>query len=420
MEDPTFGPFSLDLAAGRLMRDHAEVRLRPQAFHALRVLVAYRGQYMSHERLMAEAWRGIVVSRHTVDVTIAEARRALGEYAAWVRRRSDAGYCLEEPASSDLVRRGWHFCRLRTREGFDRALECFEDAAALCPADFRAFEGQAACHLLLGTYDMLPGSATRGRFLDAWRRAEALVGVTPELRCMRAQAWHTQERRFEEAAAEFRLAMAERPAMPLAYVGMAHLAASMRRLDDALENVQKAAALDPLLPIVPATELAIRLWRRECDVAVELGARTVELHPYFPLARAFYAQALEHVGRLEDALAEYHIGLVMSPGLPLVRALEGVCLVRMGRDDDARDCLEQLETLRPRLHVDACAMAMLRYALGDPDGAFAELDRALDEQSVRLLSLDLDPGADTLRTDPRYSRFRRRLRDRSARQRKVS
>jgi DNA-binding winged helix-turn-helix (wHTH) protein len=420
MKDPTFGPFALDLAAGRLMRDNAEIRLRPQAFHALRVLVAHRGQYVSHEQLMAEAWRGIVVSRHTVDVTLAEVRRTLGEYAAWIRRRADAGYCLEEPASSDLVRCGWHFCRLRTREGFDRALECFEDAAARCPEDFRAFEGQAACHLLLGTYDMLPGSSTRARFLDAWRRAKALVGVTPELRCMRAQALHTQERRFEEADAEFRLAIAERPAMPVAYVGMAHLAASMRRLDDALEYVQRAAALDPLLPIVPATETAIRLWRREYDVAVELGARTVELHPHFPLARAFHAQSLEHAGRLEEALAEYRVGLVMSNGLPLVRALEGVCLVRMGRDDDARHCLEQLEALRRRLHVDACAMALLRYALGHPDEAFTELDRALDEQSVRLLSLDLDPGADDLRADPRYSRFRRRLRDRSARQRKVS
>jgi two-component system, OmpR family, phosphate regulon response regulator PhoB len=98
MKNPTFGPFALDLAAGRLMRDNAEMRLRPQAFHALRVLVAHRGEYVSHEQLMAEAWRGIVVSRHTVDVTLAEVRRTLGEYAAWIRRRADAGYCLEEPA----------------------------------------------------------------------------------------------------------------------------------------------------------------------------------------------------------------------------------------------------------------------------------------------------------------------------------
>ena len=44
MADIVFGPFSLDAAATRLLRDGAEVRLRPQALQALRVLLRHGGR----------------------------------------------------------------------------------------------------------------------------------------------------------------------------------------------------------------------------------------------------------------------------------------------------------------------------------------------------------------------------------------
>ena len=41
MAEIVFGPFSLDIGATRLLRDGAEVRLRPQALQALRVLLRH-------------------------------------------------------------------------------------------------------------------------------------------------------------------------------------------------------------------------------------------------------------------------------------------------------------------------------------------------------------------------------------------
>jgi DNA-binding winged helix-turn-helix (wHTH) protein len=417
MEALTFGPFSLDTSAARLRCDTREITLRPQAYHALRVLAVHCGTYVGYEQLMLEAWHGIVVSRHTVDVTIAEVRKALEEYGSWIRRRPDAGYCLDVPKSDELIRRGRHFGRLRTREGFDNALACFRQAVVVSPTDFRAFEGQAACHLLLAAHGMLPGQQVLAEFLSTFEQAQVLAGLTPELRCMRAQALHLLERRFADARAEFLHVVAERPALALAHVGLANLFVTLGRLDDALASAVRAQELDPLLPVGPTMEMSVRLWRREYDAAIARGARAIEVHPYFSLGRAFYAQALEHAGRLDEALRQYRIASVMSQDLPWVRALEGVCLVKTGRAASARAVCDQLDELRGQVHVDAYAMAVLRHALGDMDDAFAELERAIEEHSVALFAINVDPKADALRASPGYMRLRRRLRDASVRRR---
>ena len=79
MADITFGPFTIDVASNRLLRDGSEVRMRPQAFLALRALAAHGGRLVDGDQLIREAWGGTSVSRHTVHVTLAEVRRCLAD-----------------------------------------------------------------------------------------------------------------------------------------------------------------------------------------------------------------------------------------------------------------------------------------------------------------------------------------------------
>ena len=133
MAEFTFGPFRFDAAAVRLSRDNAEVRLRPQALQVLRVLLQHGGRPIGYDRMIAEAWHGTFVSRHTVDVTVGEVKKVLGEYGRWIIHRPKVGYSLEVPTSDELVRKGWHFASRRTREGAERAIECFQQAATAVP-----------------------------------------------------------------------------------------------------------------------------------------------------------------------------------------------------------------------------------------------------------------------------------------------
>src|SRR5437016_5827218 len=123
MAEITFGPFNLDMSATRLLRDGREVKLRPQALQALKVLLIHSGRTIRYEEMIADAWDGTLVSRHTVDVTVGEVKKTLQEYGGWIVNRPKVGYRLEVPKSDELVRKGWHFWNRRTREGFERAIE---------------------------------------------------------------------------------------------------------------------------------------------------------------------------------------------------------------------------------------------------------------------------------------------------------
>ncbi len=400
----------MDARDSRLLRDGVEVRLRPQALQALKALLKHRGRSVSYEQMIAEAWKGTFVARHTVDVTIGEVRKTLGEYGRWISHRPKVGYCIEVPTSEELVRKGWHFWNRRTREGFDRALECFQQATVECPSDFRAFEGISVSNLMLVAFAIRRPREVYPAFLAAHNQAVELGGLTPELRCNRAHGLHIFERRYDEAEEEFQKTLEEKPTLAPAYVRLALLHATRGRLGEAMEVVERGLRADPLFPTLTLTEAALRFWGREFDLSIAVGAKCIELHPFLQVARVFYAHALEFSGRLDEALAQYQRGSLMFPDLPWLRALEGACLGKMGRTAEGQAILDQLEQLRRSDYVDAYSMAVLRLALGDRDGAFVELARAVEENSAQMYPIHIDPKMDPLRDDARFVRIQELLR----------
>jgi DNA-binding winged helix-turn-helix (wHTH) protein len=405
MGDLSFGPFELDSAASRLLRDGIEVKMRPQAFAALRTLVSHPGRFLSYDQFIEEAWVGTAVSRHTVNVTIGEVRRCLGDCGSWIVWRPKVGYCLRIPQSETLVRMGWHFANLRSSEAFERALECFDGAAVEAPHDPRPFEGQAACYLMMASFGTRPGREMFQAFLKAHERAVSLAGPTPEICCNHAHAIHIYQRRLDEALAEFDRVIAEKPELAIAHVRRALVLVTMGDLDAALDSAARGRAAEPLLPLTATAEVNVRIWRREFEDAVTLGERAVQLHPYFMLTRVYYAMALECAGRLDAALQQYYIGGVITEGLAWMRGLEGACLAKLGRTADARAILGELLDRRNREYVEAYALARLHLALGDLDSAFVELERAVDESVSGLYALRFDPTADGFRSDPRFGQL---------------
>lgn len=392
------------------------MKLRPQAFQVLRTLVQNTGKWVSCERLIAESWGGHHVSRHTVSVTVGELKNALREYGGWIACRPKIGYRLESPRSDELIKTGWHFWNRRTREGFEKALECFQQAARENDSDPKAYEGIAVSWLMPGTYGMRAPREIYPGYLRAYNRAVALGGLTPELRGMHGHALHMFERKLPEAEAEFLQSLREKPKSANTYIRLAILYATMNRLDDALEAVHQAQHADPLWPLAPATEVIIRFCRREFDAAAQCVKKALELHPYLLLGRAFCAQALEYAGKTEEALAQYRFARLMYPDIPWLAALEAACLARNRKQREARGILEELQLTRRSEYVDAYYMTLLFEALGRREEAFRELERAVEENSATLYILDVDPQMDSLRGERRFTELSNKLRGAAAKE----
>ena len=65
MPEITIGPFTLDTHSGRMLRDGAEIRLRPQALQALEVLLRNTGRPVSYQRTSPHH----AASQHSVEGT---------------------------------------------------------------------------------------------------------------------------------------------------------------------------------------------------------------------------------------------------------------------------------------------------------------------------------------------------------------
>jgi len=405
VEPIDFGPFSLDVANSRLLRDGLEIDVRPQAVHVLQVLVQNSGRYVDFDQMIQDAWSGTLVSKHTIAVTVGEVKKALQEFGPWIVYRPRLGYSFEAPHADDLVRQGWHCWNRGTREGFEKGL-CYFQRAAREGNDPRGFEGAASCYMMMGTCGMRPSREMYRGFLQAHGRAVALAGLTPDLRAERAQGLLVFERKFAEAEAELLQSLQEKPKCVPTHVGLTMLYASAGRLDEALEQVEEVRAMDPLSVQLPTTEIFVRFFRREVGAALVAARQALELHPYLPLGRALYAQALEFSGATEEALEQYRMALIFCPDLPWLRALEAICLATSERRTEASEILRQLEGLRTKDYVDAYFQALLLHSLGRKDEAFRELERACEENSAALFVIDVDPRADPLRSDPRFGRIR--------------
>lgn len=408
MSTLSFGPFVIDLDSRRVLRDGRDLALRPRAFQALRLLAVNSGQFVDHERMIAEGWEGTIVSPHTVNVTIGEVRKALGEYQSWVTHRTKVGYRLDVPDPNDLIRRGWHFWSQHTREGFEEALSCFSQAAEQTDRDFRAFEGMASCRLMLAALGMKPPIDMQPGFLYAHARATELSGGTPELRCDAAHGLHIFESRYAQAESALLDTRREKPELTSIYSRLAMLHYACGRLDAAMNAIADGRLVDPYVPAFAALETYVWLARRQFDVAAACGRRAVALHPHVQMVHSLYGQALEFSGQFEQALAQYRIAATISPDLSCLAALEGSCLAHAGRRRDALAVLQRLDAQRRTTYVDAYYLAVLLTTLGAHEQAFKELERASDEHSSALHTIHVDPRMDPLRGHPRFERLRGR------------
>jgi hypothetical protein len=101
------------------------------------------------------------------------------------------------------------------------------------------------------------------------------------------------------------------------------------------------------------------------------------------------------------AVLRQSVGLPGNYFTPMSTADLGHVYAISGSERDARTMLSELHGLSRKHYVSAFDIAMIHAGLGDKAQALAWLDKAYDDRSFFLVSLNVDPRFDLLRTEPR-------------------
>jgi len=304
--------------------------------------------------------------------------------------------------------RGRYYWNKRTKEGFQKAIEAFNDAIAVDPAFARPYAGLADSYYLLGFYTDIP-------FQDAMMKARSAAERALELDPDLAEA-HTSlavilayfEWDFARADREFRRALELDPSYPTGHHWYGIYLFDMARMDEAIVEARRAVESDPLSVIIN-TDLALTYYHaRRYDEAVAQAKRALELDSEFAVAHYTLGRAYTESGQYEEALRSLERAVALSDGNPLFMGELGRAYAQAGNPDRTREILAELTSTADQRYVGPESFAVLYAALGEKDEALDWLEQAYQRRSNFIISLKTVPSVDSLRDDPRFVALLRR------------
>ncbi len=102
----TFGEFTLDVNRHTLTKSREAVPIEPKVFDFLRLLLENAGELITRDRLIAEIWKGRVVSDSAISACVASARRAVdddGQKQAVIRTVARRGFTCCAVVDTEVV-----------------------------------------------------------------------------------------------------------------------------------------------------------------------------------------------------------------------------------------------------------------------------------------------------------------------------
>ncbi len=312
----------------------------------------------------------------------------------------------DDPVAWRMYASGRYHGERRNEEGLRRALELFSSAERRDPRFALAAAGVADTWALLGIFGLEPTARAGAEARAAAERAIALDGELAEALAAFGHVLMIYARDWKAAENLHRRALEIKPTFAQAHVWLAMLATFAGRHEEALRRMALARALEPKsLSFSAINGFLLHFAGRLAEAREELES-AVETEPRAPLPRHFLARVLNAMG--DGAAALRAIEGVTDPG-PGSYSNAGRAFALLGREREARAEVARVEALGERGFGVGYDLALLHVALGERDAALDALERALEPPSITLGYLNSEPGFASLRDEPRFRSFSRRI-----------
>jgi TolB-like protein/Tfp pilus assembly protein PilF len=305
--------------------------------------------------------------------------------------------------------RGRHHLNHQTREGFHRAIACFEEASVRSPGYAPAFSGMAVAWLYLGLFAMDAPFDTMPKAQKASARALEIDDCQGDALSVSACSKAMFEWKWSEAETLFRRSLHIQPRSDLCgHLFALFVLLPMARIEEALSMLDDAKRLDPLSLLVAASRAAVLLMARRMSEAELECRRALELDANFWRALVGLGRCHEARGGYEDAIVCFEHAKAVSDNVPTAIGALGRVYALTGRTKDAHLLLAELDNLAKSRYVSPYGRVLIYLGLGD-DKVFDWLERSCNERAGWLMYLATDPRFDPLRKDVRFHSLLERM-----------
>lgn len=307
--------------------------------------------------------------------------------------------------AEQLYLRGRYFWNRRSRDGFIRSIELYNEAIKLDRNFARPYSGIADAYLLLGDYGYLSPKESTAIAKDSALNALALDDSLVEAHTSLAYSLFLYDWAWEDAETSFKRALALDPNYPTLRQWYAEFLIARGRSAEARVQMEAAQQLDPQSPSIVSVSCWITYIERDFVKALDECRSAIEMDATLFTSHFWTGQTLEKQGQLPAAIQAYRKALELSPESDEVLASLAHALGKNGERNEAGKLLARLKEKSRHDYVSSYFFAIAHLGLGDKASAIASLESALNERSRAMPFLTVDPMLDELRSDPAFIRL---------------
>lgn len=317
----------------------------------------------------------------------------------------------ENSAAYSLYLKGRYEWGKRTREGFLKSIDYFNQAIQEDQDYSLAYAGMADSYTLLCGYHILSPEAS---ITKAKIAAEKAMKLDPTLAEAFEATGHIEllaDVNWQKAEDDYKKAIQLNPSFATARQRYALMLATQGRFTEAMEEIKKAQELDPLSKIINTDVGLIHLLMGNADKAIDQCKEVLDIDSAFSVALFVQGMAYEQIKKTAQAMINFQKAINASNNNPIAESALGHAFAISGNKTEAMKILNELETTKDQQYVSPYCIAVVYAGLGKQDEVFRWLNKAVDDKSVWMIHLHFsaDPRFKEFKADKRYTELLKRI-----------
>ncbi|MBA7689152.1 hypothetical protein ES703_97654 [subsurface metagenome] len=307
------------------------------------------------------------------------------EKAAIVKRYT------EDLEAYNLYLKGNYYWQMMTAEGFEKAIECFEQALQKDANYALAYTGMASVYWMSSYWGNVPPHEAYPRAIEYAKKAQEIDKTLAEAHDILAKShaslgvrYMNYDWNWKAAEREYKQALQLDPNYALTHMQYSFLLSFTERHEEAIAEAKRAQELDPLSSYINACAGIIFYNDGRFDEAIEVSRMTITMNPNYFSSYLFLGFAYQGKSMLEEAIAEYEKAVDLSGGTPMTVAVLASAYYEFGKKAKAEKLFDSLKQRSRDEYVPSMCFYLIHKVRGDLDQAFESLERACNEHDSYL------------------------------------
>ena len=305
--------------------------------------------------------------------------------------------------------KGRYFWNKRTEAGLKRGIEYFQKSVERDPTYALAYAGLADSYIMMANWRFSPSAEGYEKSRAAALRALELDPQLAEAKTSLAYSTLLYQWDWRGAEQGFREAIAMSPNYASAHHFYSICLLTAGRQAEALAEIQRAQELDPLSLIITSVHGWIFYEGRQFEPATEYFRKTLEMDSQYVPALLDLGACYLRRGDNQKAMEQFEKARAAGGETGRVLADIAQAYALSGQRSSALKILDQLEQSSNSRFVSAFDLSFVYAALGQKTRAIQLLEKAADEKVGWIISLEVEPGFDSLRAEPRFQKLAERV-----------